>query len=827
MRLALPDAVEREAARETDAASLDASARVGQSIGSYRLERVLGEGGMGVVYLAVQEQPIRRQVALKLIKLGMDSYEVLDRFEIERRALELMDHPGVARVLDAGATAEGQPYFVMEYVPGLPITTYCDENRLGFDDRIELFMAVCEAVQHAHLKGIIHRDLKPSNVLVTEQDGRPVPKVIDFGLAKATEQRLLERSAFTRLGQLIGTPEYMSPEQARVTGEDVDTRTDLYSLGILLYEILAGVPPFDREDLRRVGLEGVLRHIREDASPRPSVRVSSLGDAGVRIATNRRTNLPSLGRLLQGDLDWIVMKAIEKEPARRYATVQQLAADLGRYLRDEPVEAGPPSAGYRIGKFVRRHRLGVVATGSGVLALLLGATVATVGWVRAIRAEASAVAAQSQALEEAETSEQVSEFLAGLFRESDPLRTKGDELTARELLDRGAARIAEELDDQPEVQARMMVLIGNIYFQMGLYEQARPLLESSLRIRRDVLADDEPDLALSLVSMARLLDRTADPAGATPLLEEALEIQERALGPDAVALANTTNILALANKHQGHFERAKELHLQSVGILERSLGPDDVQVGSILNNLGLLHRQLGEYDQARECLERALEIYTAEYGTEHFWVASTSTNLAEVYRIQGEPEKAKALFQSGIETLEKIVGPDYEGLAAALNSLANLHYSLHEDDEAAALYQRAIEIYETSLGPDHPYNAYPTHNLANLHRVHGDYAKAARLYARALELHEKGQGRGPPRRGQRSPGLQPVTPSHRGVRHSRNEVAASLENPPRETARRSSEYLHLHSPVGRSAARPGAIRGSRSLAEQALRGPGSRSRHRR
>ncbi|HEV3084678.1 MAG TPA: serine/threonine-protein kinase, partial [Gemmataceae bacterium] len=358
--------------------------RPGTRVGPYRLMEQIGEGGFGLVFVAEQQEPVRRKVALKIIKPGMDSRQVIARFEAERQALALMDHPNIARVLDAGATDSGRPYFVMELVRGIPITDYCDKNQLSPKERLELFISVCQAIQHAHQKGIIHRDVKPSNVLVTSHDGKPVAKVIDFGVAKAIHQHLTERTIYTQFAQMIGTPLYMSPEQAEMSGLDIDTRSDIYSLGVLLYELLTGTTPLEKKRFREAAYDEMRRLIREEEPPRPSTRLST-SESIAAVAAQRNMEPAKLSRLVRGDLDWITMKALEKDRTRRYASASEFAADIARHLSNEPVLAGPPSIGYRTKKFVRRHQ-GLVAAGTAVaLALLVGAVISFSLYLKAVR----------------------------------------------------------------------------------------------------------------------------------------------------------------------------------------------------------------------------------------------------------------------------------------------------------------------------------------------------------------------------------------------------------------------------------------------------------
>jgi len=381
----------------------------GTVIGPYKLLEQIGEGGMGIVYMAEQTRPVRRKVALKIIKPGMDTKQVIARFEAERQALALMDHPNIARVLDAGAAESGRPYFVMELVKGIPITDYCDRNRLAIDDRLELFVQVCQAVQHAHQKGIIHRDLKPSNVLITLHDGAPVPKVIDFGVAKAMGQQLTEKTLFTAFAQLVGTPLYMSPEQAELSGLDIDTRTDIYSLGVLLYELLTGTTPFDQETFRTAAYDQIRRIICEQEPPRPSTRLSTVGAALPTVSSNRGSDPRRLSHSLRGELDWIAMRALEKDRRRRYEAASAFAADVQRYLADEPVAACPPSAWYRFGKFARRNQaaLSMVTLSTIALVVFLVVNSLLVGQERWRTAEQRDVALQQRKLADGQRHEAV------------------------------------------------------------------------------------------------------------------------------------------------------------------------------------------------------------------------------------------------------------------------------------------------------------------------------------------------------------------------------------------------------------------------------------
>jgi len=602
----------------------DPSVTTPQRIGHFRILQRIGEGGMGVVYLAEQEEPIRRRVALKLIKLGMDTEQVIARFESERQALALMNHPNIARVCDAGSTDQGRPYFVMEYIQGVPITDYCDNNRVRTRDRLELFLQVCDGIQHAHQKGIIHRDIKSSNVLVAFQDEKPVSKIIDFGVAKATAQRLTERTCFTEQGQLIGTPEFMSPEQAEMMGLDVDTRSDVYSLGVLLYRLLAGVLPFDFKELRQGGWARILKTIREAEPQKPSTRITTLGDASREVAKRHGVDLPTLRRQLRGDLDWIVMKAVEKDRTRRYPSASELAADILRHLTHHPVVAGPPSNWYRTRKLVRRHQAAVVAATLVIAAMLIGLAGTTIGLIRAKKAE-------QRASEEAETAKQVSDFMIGLFKVSDPREAKGNTITAREILDRGAEKIERDLKGRPLVQARLMDTMGRVYRSLGLFQQAQPLLEKGLGIRRNLLGEDALEVSDSLTNLANVLWDRADYSQAKQYFERSLSIKEKALGPNDVQVASACHNLASVLWSKGDYAAAKPLLERALAIRERALGTRDPEVTNTMNSLGALYYTMGDYTKAQSYWERSLTVREEVLGPDHLWFPKTRSRLMMLY----------------------------------------------------------------------------------------------------------------------------------------------------------------------------------------------------
>jgi len=703
--------------------------------GKYKLLEELGSGGMGVVYLAEQVEPVQRRVALKIIKLGMDTRQVVARFETERQALAVMDHPNIARVFDAGATETGRPYFVMELARGIPITDYCDRHKLSTRERLDLFTGVCQAVQHAHQKGVIHRDLKPSNILVVIQDDRPVPKIIDFGIAKATDHRLAQRTLFTEQGQLIGTPEYMSPEQAEMSGLDVDTRTDIYSLGVILYELLAGALPFDGRKLRSAAFGEIQRIIREIEPPKASTRLSTLKDTKAEIAEKRGTDPGSLVKLLRGDLDWITMKAMAKDRTHRYSTASEVAADIERHLRHEPVSAGPPSTVYRVRKYIRRHKLGVAAAAVVMLAVLVGTAGTTIGLLRAVRAE-------KKALEEAATAKRVSDFLVDLFKVSDPSEARGNTITAREILDRGAKKVEEELAGQPLIQARLMDTMGQVFQSLGLFDRALPLLKSALETRRDVLGNKNLEVAASLQSHGYLLIAKGDYAAAEPLLQESLAIRQELLGSNHPDVATSLATLGEINYDKGDLVKAEEFYRESLAIRRLTLGDAHLEVSNSLNDLAITLKAKGDYAEAESMYRESLAIRRKVFGEEHPAIAQSLNNLGMyLYQMflnkKNDGTEAEQLIRQALEMNRRILGNEHPEVSTNLNNLALVLREKGDLDQAISLFREVTELDRKNLGEEHPYIASRMNNLAATLGRKGDYPAAEDLYRRSLVIQRK------------------------------------------------------------------------------------------
>ena len=723
---------------QTSAAGLTASSSA--QVGPYRLLERVGVGGMGEVWLAEQRQPVRRQVALKVIKAGMDTREVIARFEAERQALALMNHPNIAGVYDAGATPEGRPYFAMEFVHGIPITDYCDKQRLSIRERLELFMDVCAGVQHAHQKGIIHRDIKPSNVLVTSQDEKHVPKIIDFGVAKATSQRLTERTVFTELGQMIGTPEYMSPEQAEMTNLDVDTRTDVYSLGVLLYELLAGARPFDSKELRRAGLAEVQRTLREDEPPRPSSRISSLGAEATGSATNRRADLRSLTRALEGELDWITMKALEKDRVRRYATAHALALDVERHLNGEAVLAGPPSGLYRVRKLFNRHRGTFLSAGAVVLALVVGIIGTSWALLQARRAERQAAASAVEARRQTAIAETVNAFLnQDLLAAAAPSarRGQGKDVTMREVLDVAAERIDQASKDggrfagEPLVEASIRRTLGGTYRELGEYAAAERQLRRGLELRRKALGNKHQETAWLMNQLALLNWRQGRLDEAEPLSREAYDVGLQLLGPDHPDVLAYEMNLANLFRARGRYKEAEPLYERNLAAKQRVLGAEHPATVDTMGNFANFLQETSRFEKAEALHRRALDIRRRLQGEKAPGTVSEMNNLANDVASLGRFEEAKALMEQTLQLKIALYGEAHPTTLNSVSNLAEVEDDLGHPANAEALHRRALDGRMRALGATHERTIFSRERLANTLSTMDRFAEAERLAATA------------------------------------------------------------------------------------------------
>ncbi len=758
----------------------------------YTLLEEIGMGGMGTVWAAQQSEPVRRRVAVKLVNAGMDSKSVLARFEQERQALALMDHPNIAKVFDAGLTATGQPFFVMELVDGQPLTTFCDQARLAPRQRLELFVPICQAVQHAHQKGIIHRDLKPSNILVSFVDGKPAPKVIDFGVAKATEGGQLDMPMATQLGAVIGTLEYMAPEQAGFLGTDIDTRADIYSLGVVLYELLTGQRPIDVRRLKMAAMADMIRLIQEEDPPKPSKRLSTeatLND----VASARHTEPGKLLSMLRGDLDWVVMKCLEKQRDRRYASANGLARDIQRFLADEVVEARPPSTGYRLGKFLRRHRVPVLAGATVALALIAGLT--AFAWQANVarqqrdiartaeqaegtqrrladRERDRAVAAESQAQQdrngaqssasqalrdrnlalqqkhradsEAAAAKAVNEFLqndllaqASADNQSGPTSKPDPDLKVRTALDRAAERIAGKFDRQPGVEAAIRNTLGRTYNDLGQYPEAVKHLQRALELYRRNLGVAHPKTLDTMNQLGSVYRKEGKYPQAEALCKQVLEISRRALGPEHPDTLNGMFGLATVYDLEGKYPQAEALHLQVLELRRRVLGPEHPDTLESMNNLAAVYDMQGKYPQSAALYSRTLEVRRRLLGPEHPKTLWSMNELAWVYVEQGSYAQAETLYLQTLEGQGRVLGPEHPNTLSSMNGLAYLYLTQNKPEQAEALWSQALEISRRVLGPEHPNTLAFINNLAEVCDRQGKYAQAETLNIQAIEVRRR------------------------------------------------------------------------------------------
>ncbi len=698
----------------------------GAIVGPYKLLQVIGEGGMGTVYMAEQTKPVRRTVALKLIKSGMDSRQVLARFGAERQALALMDHPNIAKVLDAGATDTGRPYFVMELVKGIPITRFCDERRLTLRERLELAIPVCQAVQHAHQKGIIHRDIKPSNVLIALYDGKPVPKVIDFGVAKATGPRLTDQTLYTEFGAVVGTLEYMSPEQAELNQLDIDTRSDIYSLGVLLYELLTGSTPLERRRLKEVLFLEILRVIREEESPRPSLRLSTTEELP-SIAACRHIEPRKLSGLVRGELDWIVMKALEKDRNRRYETANGLAADLRRYLDDEPVQACPPSSWYRFTKFARRNK-GPVLAGAAILLVLIGGIIGTTwGLVQADRARRdevkqrklaegnekkalAAAAAETKAkdvalLREAET-EAVLDFVENkVFAAARPKGEDGGlghDATLRAAVESVLPFVDTRFKNQPLIEARLRMTLGISFWYLGDAQLAVEQYQAARTIFTKHRGMDHPDTLSCMSNLAVAYVALGRQADALRIGEETLALRTARLGPDHTSTLASMNNLANSYEELGRYAEALKIHQETFERRKVKLGPNHLDTLTSMNNLANTYGELGKHAEALKIHEETLALRKVHIGPHHPDTLISMSNVAAGYANLGRNAEALELCRETL-TLRKVeLGLDHPETVDSLNNLANCYAELGQHPKALELHREALALRMAKPGPGHP-----------------------------------------------------------------------------------------------------------------------------
>ncbi|MEE2906361.1 MAG: tetratricopeptide repeat protein [Planctomycetota bacterium] len=719
----------------------------GDTVGHFTIRDRLGAGGMGDVYLAEQSVPVKRQVAFKVIKPGFDTRSTLARFQAERQALARMDHPYIAKVLEAGATETGRPWFAMEYIKGQELLEYCDENKLNTRQRLKLFIKICEAIQHAHQKGIMHRDLKPGNILVSRgENDEPQPKVIDFGIAKAISSDLTDMTLHTVIGQLVGTLTYMSPEQVRGS-DDIDTRTDVYSLGVILYKMISGQVPFSGETISASGQEAMKKSIRELDPPKPSTQLSSIDvDQASAIAQLRRTDTGSLRSTLRRELEWIPLKALRKDRGERYASADDLAQDVQRYLDGEALKAGPVTRLYRLRKFVKRNKVSVITAASFVLVLIAAMVVALVLLAEAERQRFIADPARDEAEQETARAEAVKDFVTTMLSSVNPKKAGSmDKELMKLVLSEAAKGVGAKFEDQPLVEPEIRGVIGSTYMALGQYNEAKPHLVEALTIYRKFLGDEHPDTLRSIYAMGVLLRNQGKYEEATPYNVEALETRRRVLGDEHPDTLWSLNAMGSLLKRQGKYEEAMPYFTEALEAQRRVQGDEHPDTLGSIGNMGHLLSEQGKYEEAMPYCVEAMEGYRRVRGNEHPDTLISIGKLGTLLSQQGKYEEAMPYNVEALETRRRVLGDEHPATLVSINSMGWLLLKKEKYEKAMSYFTEALETSRRVLGDEHPDTLYAIRAVGYVLSKQGKYEEAMPYYTEALEIQRRVRGDEHPR----------------------------------------------------------------------------------